>query len=58
MHKEKGNKMRDYNNNELLFKIRYEKQKKVNKIMEFLFLFGLSIMIFSLFNLFILFFVL
>ncbi len=50
--------MKDYNNNELLFKIRYEKQKKVNKTMEFLFLFGLSMIIFSLFSLFILFFVL
>lgn len=50
--------MRDHNNNDLIFKIRYQKQKKVNKLMEFLFLFGLSIMIFSLFSLFILFFVL
>lgn len=50
--------MKDYNNNELLLKYRYQKQKKVNKLMEFLFLFGLSIMIFSLFSLFILFFVL
>lgn len=50
--------MKDYSNNELLFRIRYEKQKKINKLMEFLLLFGLSMIIFSLFNLFILFFVL
>ena len=27
--------MKDYSNNELLFRIRYEKQKKINKLMEF-----------------------